>query len=42
MFFERGFVFTRETVREWEAKLAPRVAPLRDGSALNVVSSRTY
>ncbi len=26
MFLERGFVFTHETVREWEAKLAPRVA----------------
>ncbi len=26
MFLERGFVFTHETVREWEAKLAPLVA----------------
>ena len=26
MFLERGFVFTHETVRDWEAKLAPLVA----------------
>ncbi len=26
MFFERGFVFTHEAVREWEAKLAPLMA----------------
>ncbi len=26
MFLERGFVFTHEAVREWEAKLAPLVA----------------
>ena len=26
MFLERSFVFTHETVREWEAKLAPLVA----------------
>jgi putative transposase len=26
MFLERGLVFTHETVREWEAKLAPLVA----------------
>jgi putative transposase len=25
-FLERGFVFTHETVREWDSKLAPRVA----------------
>ncbi len=26
MFLERGFVFTHETVRDWEAKLAPLMA----------------
>ena len=26
MFLERGFVFTHEVVRDWEAKLAPSVA----------------
>src|SRR5713226_3828872 len=26
MFLERGFVFTHETVREWEARLAPLMA----------------
>ncbi len=26
MFLERGFVFTHEAVREWEAKLAPLIA----------------
>ena len=26
MFLERGFVFTHEPVREWEAKLAPLMA----------------
>ena len=26
MFLERGFVFTHEAVRDWEAKLAPLVA----------------
>ena len=26
MFLERGFVFTHETVRDWEVKLAPLIA----------------
>jgi transposase-like protein len=26
MFLERGFVFTYETVREWERRFAPRIA----------------
>jgi len=26
MFLERGFVFTHEAVREWEARLAPLLA----------------
>src|SRR5215211_8958841 len=26
MFLERGFVFTHETVREWEAELAPLIS----------------
>src|SRR2546421_1045485 len=26
MFLEDGFVFTRETVRDWEARLAPLIA----------------
>src|ERR671932_2851917 len=26
MFLERGFAFTHETVRDWEARFAPRVA----------------
>jgi transposase-like protein len=26
MFLERGFVFTHETVREWETRFAPLIA----------------
>ena len=42
MFLERGFVFTHETVRDWEAKLAPRVADALRERRRGVVGESWY
>ncbi len=42
MFLERGFVFTHEAVREWEAKLAPLFAEQLRQRRQDVVGESWY
>ena len=42
MFLERGFVFTHETVREWDAKLAPLIAEQLRQRRRGVVGESLY
>ncbi len=42
IFLERGFVFTHEAVREWEAKLAPLIAEQLRQRRQDVVGESWY